>query len=532
MNVQTTKRIAVCCLLGALVAACGADEGPNDTADATTDTTTDGSGGDTTDDTTDDTSPDADDTTEDTSPDAGDTSDDAELDTNAETTEPCPDGDDDGVCDSVDICIAGDDSADADDDGVPDACDCDSFVCGPNEQCTDSTDGAGCSCAFGWNWNEDDICMPQACVAGHGGDEVAPQIFGAQMVGCPAVVEWPDAADVCGSEWHVCSPGEYGDLVGEWQPAAHYWTNQRLFYDGNFGGEGAVCTANLASGSECGGPSPMRVCAAGAIAGDTSIDALGNGCNWWGCGLDTLDGVTTNTFGGCDGNPTAGVLCCAGGVNECATGTAECAADELCVDRADGYNCIEIDDSLYGAEEGACSNVDGQIVCTCPFGAPWDAEYSRCTQPCDGGPEVTSRIGDALVWGCGGSIAYPNRNSLCGSGYTACGAAQYVEALATTEGWTPPAHYWIDDVLGYSGGGPGECSAQDLADADFVCATDRPMRICAPGEGTGTSTDSYSNTCTWWGCAYDTSEVSLNFGGCNSNPTAGTLCCVATEPEI
>ncbi len=38
-------------------------------------------------------------------------------------TEACPDGDDDGVCDTDDICPNGDDSIDVDQNGIPDACD-------------------------------------------------------------------------------------------------------------------------------------------------------------------------------------------------------------------------------------------------------------------------------------------------------------------------------------------------------------------------------------------------------------------------
>jgi hypothetical protein len=45
------------------------------------------------------------------------------------------------------------------------------------------------------------------------------------------------------------------------------------------------------------------------------------------------------------------------------------------------------------------------------------------------------------------------------------------------------------------------------------------MRVCTPG-----GTDSYGNTCTWTGCGHATTQNQY-FGGCTSNPTAGTLCC-------
>jgi hypothetical protein len=528
MEMQMQKRIAVCCLFSALLAACGSDEGPNDTAD-TTDTVDDGSGGDVTDDTSPDTGDDVNaDAEPDAEPDADeDTGSDAEADADA-----CADGDDDGVCDADDLCIAGDDNLDADDDGVPDACDCTDVVCEGYKVCTESVDGAGCNCATGWTEAEDGTCAQQACVAGFGGDELEAQVFGTQMVGCPAVVAWTEAADVCGAGWSVCGPAEYGDLVGEQVPATHYWTNQRLFYDGDFGDEGDTCTADLASGFECGGPSPMRVCAPGTTAGETSVDSLGNECNWWGCGLNGIDDVATTTFGGCDGNETAGVLCCAGGVDECGTGADDCGDDELCVDRADGFDCVDIDDTRYGAEEGACSNVDGQIVCTCPYGMPWDAEYSVCTTPCADGTAV--EIGDSGVFGCAGSITFENRDGLCGEATIACTSAQYAAAFDASGGFTPTDHYWLDDNLGYLGDGPSDCDVGlvDEVNSYFACSADRPMRVCAPGEGTSDSIDSYGNTCTWWGCTLNGSETNYHLGGCDNDPTAGTLCCLGSRPEL
>ena len=71
---------------------------------------------------------------------------------------PCEDDDDDGVCNDDDICVGGDDTADADGDGIPDACDADSGL----EVCTngidDDADGAA-DCDDS-DCNEHPACAP------------------------------------------------------------------------------------------------------------------------------------------------------------------------------------------------------------------------------------------------------------------------------------------------------------------------------------------------------------------------------------
>jgi hypothetical protein len=53
----------------------------------------------------------------------------------------------------------------------------------------------------------------------------------------------------------------------------------------------------------------MRVCAGhSGGAGLEAQDAEGNLCNWTSCGYD--DPAVNEYFGGCEGNPTAGTLCC------------------------------------------------------------------------------------------------------------------------------------------------------------------------------------------------------------------------------
>ncbi|MDY0001923.1 MAG: hypothetical protein RBU30_11555 [Polyangia bacterium] len=52
-----------------------------------------------------------------------------------------------------------------------------------------------------------------------------------------------------------------------------------------------------------------------------------------------------------------------------------------------------------------------------------------------------------------------------------------------------------------------------------TCSPDRPMRVCAG------SLDPLGNTCGWTGCGLNALSDLDYFGGCASDPTAGTLCC-------
>ena len=82
---------------------------------------------------------------------------------------------------------------------------------------------------------------------------------------------------------------------------------------------------------------------------------------------------------------------------------------------------------------------------------------------------------------------------------------------------TPANDYWTADNLQYLGTGPNACEA--VPSGGTSCGLNRPMRVCTPG-----GADAYSNTCTWTGCGLGTMANQF-FGGCVTNPTAGTLCC-------
>lgn len=126
-------------------------------------------------------------------------------------------------------------------------------------------------------------------------------VFPGGMVGCKASTTWYDAnqAAWCGPGYHVCTSTEWELRRGNIVPTHNYWLGDWLGYAGT---GSRNCSATY-PGNAC--SYPMRICRA------TQADAEGNSCNWTGCGLSTT--TPGDFFGGCEGNPTAGVLCCASG---------------------------------------------------------------------------------------------------------------------------------------------------------------------------------------------------------------------------
>jgi hypothetical protein len=179
--------------------------------------------------------------------------------------------------------------------------------------------------------------------AGPDADAIAPatpQQFDTTMAGCPGVVEFQDRATLCAASCTPCSAQDWILHHGNAAPAYDYWTNDNLGYEGEYD-QGFACTANpfpadaaapgpdtcteftLADGGV--GLSPMRVCVDHLENpfGETLSDSLGNACNWSKCAYETDLSVPTvvdagpdaappvfDHMGGCDGNLTAGTLCC------------------------------------------------------------------------------------------------------------------------------------------------------------------------------------------------------------------------------
>lgn len=139
------------------------------------------------------------------------------------------------------------------------------------------------------------------------------------------------------------------------------------------------------------------------------------------------------------------------------------------------------------------------------------------------------------VIGCGGSVLFVDRASLCGRGWHVCTADEWVAGRGES---VPENHYWTDDgTLGFAwSGDPGvegfTCWADAVGEPGVqACDENQPMRVCTPGDrgdapqGTVASVDAFENDCNWINCGLHTYPVTQYFGGCSGNETAGTLCC-------
>ena len=125
------------------------------------------------------------------------------------------------------------------------------------------------------------------------------QTFSGGMRGCKGAVSFAKRADLCSAKFRVCAAKEWVSLRGSTAPTYNYWTDDKLSY---YGSDGNCAALIYQSGyHNCSSSSPMRVCS-------STKDGLGNVCNWTGCGY--YKRKPNDYFGGCNGNLTAGTLCC------------------------------------------------------------------------------------------------------------------------------------------------------------------------------------------------------------------------------
>jgi CubicO group peptidase (beta-lactamase class C family) len=128
----------------------------------------------------------------------------------------------------------------------------------------------------------------------------------------------------------------------------------------------------------------------------------------------------------------------------------------------------------------------------------------------DGSVEQTYKGG---MVGCSGTVTWDKRRNLCGGGYRAATANEW---LANWGGTVPEHNYWTNEDLQWSGSGPSACSA--VHSGGNPCGSNSPMRVC-----TTSGNDAEGNFCNWTICGLDSGPANY-FGGCVNNPTAGTLC--------
>lgn len=130
-------------------------------------------------------------------------------------------------------------------------------------------------------------------------DGKAEQTFDNGMYGCGGRVRFAGRALLCGTGYRPCHAAEWVSFRGGRRPTYNYWTDDNLRYRGYYE---RYCYVTLTGGTECdGGSNPMRVCA-------SKKDDYDNRCNWTNCGFNQHN--PNQYFGGCEGNTTAGTLCC------------------------------------------------------------------------------------------------------------------------------------------------------------------------------------------------------------------------------
>jgi cysteine-rich repeat protein len=152
-------------------------------------------------------------------------------------------------------------------------------------------------------------------------------------------------------------------------------------------------------------------------------------------------------------------------------------------------------------DDGIDNDCDGRV----------DARDPACTGCADGSAEQVFARG---MVGCAGQVSFAERDTLCGAGHRPCTAEEWVRRHGRAG---PTHHYWTDDDLRWTG--PVETCWVSTTIGSASCSPAQPMRVCA-----GTP-DPLGNTCGWTGCGLGAPDPLDYFGGCASDPTAGTLCC-------
>lgn len=218
------------------------------------------------------------------------------------------------------------------------------------------------------------------------------------------------------------------------------------------------------------------------------------------CGTACVDTkVDPNHCGKCDDPCSLGTVCSDGKcVTDCGATLKRCTptggSTDVCVDvTKDPKNC--------GDCNRACAPNE---VCT----------GSACVAVCATGSTPGDFFGGKMV-GCKGTVSFTDRAKLCPPGVPVCKASDWT---AKAGGKAPSFNYWTNDALGYFGDN-NDCRVGTDPRYYYSCnPSSSPMRVCA------NYTDPLGNKCNWIGCGLG-QRTDQHFGGCNSNNTAGALCC-------
>ena len=220
-----------------------------------------------------------------------------------------------------------------------------------------------------------------------------------------------------------------------------------------------------------------------------------------------------------------GGKCCPSGWSKCWHVCANLATDNSHCGKC-GVNCK----ASEACSSGKCC-LKGWSKCgsKCANLATDNSNCGKCGQLCKAGEvcaggkcgttagcvdgTVEQDFGGGMI-GCAGKVTFPKRVSLCNpQKYKTCTAVQWVTGHGAK---APKYNYWTDNVLHYLG---PKSYCYVSPSYGNKCWPAMPMRVCAGDP------DPLGNKCNWMGCGYNTPTPKHFFGGCNDNPTAGTLCC-------
>ena len=195
---------------------------------------------------------------------------------------------------------------------------------------------------------------------------------------------------------------------------------------------------------------------------------------------------------------------------------------------ADGDGAPDACDLCEGFDDSADADEDG-VPDACDI---CEGDDALCTGTCAEGAEPVEVFAGGVV-GCAGSVAWDDRNVLCGERSAAATAEEWVAARGDS---APSHHYWTDDDLTWDPTDDnGDCSA-DLVGSETHTGScpAGPMRVCTglpESRDDVDLADPSGNTCTWGGCGWQVNEPNEFFGGCStasgggeSGGLAGTLC--------